>query len=98
MMVTLYRREPDGSTRYITITDRQQDLFGHPTLTIDSGRNEVLARQRHITYASESERQHALRDIIDRRMRRGYEVLYTWFRPGSYVDLQSRLDVGSSGA
>ncbi len=80
MMVTLYRREPDGSTRYVTITDRQRHLFGYPTLTVIDGKDFFLVRERHHTYADEPEQQRSFQGILKRRLARGYSVLYSYFR------------------
>ncbi len=92
MMVTLYRREADGSTRYVTITDRQGNLFGYPTLTVTSGNDFFLTREQHFTYAHEAEMQTALRGMIDRRLRRGYHVLYSYFGENQYPDIRSHLE------
>lgn len=91
-MVTLYRREDDGSTRYVTITDRQGNLFGYCTLTVTSGNDFFLTREQHFTYADEAEMQHALRGMIDRRLKRNYNVLYSYFGEGQYPAIQTELD------
>lgn len=93
MMITLYRRQPDASTRYVTITDRQGNLFGYKTLTITSGNDFFLTREQHFTYADEGEMQKALRGMIDRRLRRGYNVLYSYFGRDQYPDLQRRAQL-----
>lgn len=92
MMVTLYRREDDGSTRYVTITDRQGNLFGYRTLTVTTGNDFFLTREEHFTYADEAEMQHALRRMIDRRLRANYSVLYSYFGEGQYPGVRSDLD------
>lgn len=91
MMVSLYRKDPDNTMLYVTITDRQQNLFGYPTLTVTSGRDFFLTREKHFTYADEAELQRALRGMIDRRIRKGYAVLYSYFREGSYDTLAKKL-------
>jgi hypothetical protein len=91
MMVTLYRRDGDGSSRYVTITDRQGNLFGYPTLTVSAGRDFFLTSERHFTYETVAEQQRALRRMIDRRVRRGFEVLYSYFREDQFRGLQRRL-------
>lgn len=91
MMVTLYRRENDGSTRYVTITDRQGNLFGYRTLTITTGNDFFLTREQHKTYANEAEMQKALRRMIDWRLRRRYSVLYSYFGENQYPDVRERI-------
>ena len=91
MMVSLYRKEPDNSVLYVTITDRQQNLFGYPTLSVTSGRDFFMTREKHFTYADEAELQKALRGMIDRRIRKGYEVLYSYFREERYAALERKL-------
>ncbi len=91
-MVTLYRPQPDGSTRYLTFTDRQGNLFGYLTLTVTEGRDFFLTRERHHTYDSEGELQQALRKMIDRRLRRGYSVLYSWFGDSRYTAVERRIE------
>jgi len=90
-MVTLYRRDGDGSSRYVTITDRQGNLFGYPTLTVSAGRDFFLTSERHFTYETAAEQQRALRRMIDRRLRKGFEVLYSYFREDQFKGLQRRL-------
>ena len=94
MMVTLYRREHDGSTHYVTITDRQGNLFGYPTLTVTAGRDFFLTNERHFTYENDGEMQNALRRMIDRRLRKGFDVLYSYFREERYRVLERRLGSG----
>lgn len=94
-MVSLYRKERDASVRYVTITDRQQNLFGYPTLTVITGRDFLMTREKHFTYADEAEMQQALRRMIDRRLSSGYAVLYSYFgedRFGSIARKIRRLD------
>jgi hypothetical protein len=92
MMVSLYRREPDNSVLYVTITDRQQNLFGYPTLSVTTGRDFFITREKHFTYGDEAELQRALRGMIDRRLRSGYAVLYSYFREARYAELGRRLE------
>lgn len=92
MMVTLYRREDDGSTRYVTITDRQGNLFGYRTLSVTSGNDFFLTREQHFTYANEAEMQQALRNMIDRRLKRGYSILYSYFGENQYPEIRSRVE------
>ncbi|MEX2443275.1 MAG: hypothetical protein WD492_06710 [Alkalispirochaeta sp.] len=102
MMVSLYRKESDESVLYVTITDRQQNLFGYPTLSVTSGRDFFLTQEKHFTYHTEAELQKALRGMIDRRLKRGYSVLYSYFREERYAGLQRKLyrrgEVDSSSA
>lgn len=79
-MITLYRRHDDGTTHYVTITDRQGNLFGYPTLSVIAGDDFYVTSERHITYETEAELQRSLRGMIDRRKRAGYAVLYSYFR------------------
>lgn len=97
MMVTLYRSRTDRSTEYITITDRQGNLFGYPTLTVTAGRDFFLTSEHHYTYENEADLQKALREMIDRRLKNRYDVLYSYFRPGQYPDLRARLTAADSG-
>ena len=84
MMVTLYRHIPTGTTRYVTITDRQPNLFGLPTLTVSSGPDLLSPNwERHYTFSCEQERISALEKLVARRRRAGYTILYSYFR-GSY--------------
>ncbi len=92
-MITLYRRESDGRTRYVTITDRQGHLFGNPTLTVTEGDDFFLTRERHLTFETESEQQRELRTLIDRRFRSGYEVLYSFFRGNQFRSVKELLTV-----
>ena len=90
-MVTLYRKEDDGSTRYVTITDRQGNLFGYPTLTVTAGRDFFLTSERHFTYESAGEVQKALRGMIDRRLKSGFDVLYSYFRHRQFSGLEQKM-------
>ncbi len=101
-MVTLYIREHsdqgvEESTRYVTITDRQGNLFGYPTLTVTAGRDFFLTSERHFTYETEAELQKALRGMIDRRLKRGFSVLYSYFGSGKFHALERRLSRLTAG-
>ncbi len=93
MMVTLYQRQEDGSTRYVTFTDRQGNLFGYYTLTVTEGQDFFLTRERHHTYELESDIQAALRRMINRRLQQGYEVLYSWFGKNQFPTLEERIQL-----
>lgn len=93
MMVTLYQRQEDGSTRYVTFTDRQGNLFGYHTLTVTEGRDFFLTRERHHTYEHESDVQAALRSMINRRLKRGYEVLYSWFGESQFPTVEQQIQL-----
>lgn len=80
MMVVLFRREPDSTTRYETLHDRQGNLFGFPTLTVTAGRDFSVVRERHHTFESLDELDADLKRRIDRRRADGYRVLYAWVR------------------
>lgn len=97
-MITLYRHEPDGTTRYITYTDRQGNLFGYPTLSVASGRDLILTNESHMTFETIGELQTSLRRMIDARLRERYQVLYSYFRPGSYGELRGQLDSAEGGS
>lgn len=90
-MITLYRRESDGSTRYVTYTDRQGHLFGLPTLTVTEGKDFFLTRERSYTFESEGEQQRELRAMLNRRLQRGYEVLYSYFRDSGFPQIRRLL-------
>ncbi len=96
-MVTLYQRMEDGSTRYVTITDRQGNLFGYYTLTVNSGRDFFMTSERYFTYETQGEMQRALRGMIDRRLRKGYSLLYSYFGSGRFDNLQRHLAAFAAG-
>ena len=91
MMVSLFRRRPDGVTHYISVTDRQGNLFGYPTLTVTTGDDFFVTKERHHTYHSEAELQEELRKMLDRWLAKGYTVLYSYFRAGRFTELRDHL-------
>lgn len=91
MMLVLYRTNRDGSKRFVTYTDRQGHLFGYPTLTVTEGNDLALSRERHFTFETEGQRQARLRKMVDSRLRRGYQVLYSYFRPNRYPQVEETV-------
>ena len=91
MMVSLFRRHSDHATRYISVTDRQGNLFGYPTLTVTTGNNFMVMKERHHTYRTEAELQQELHKMLERWLSQGYTILYSYFRTGQCTELRDHL-------
>ncbi len=94
MIVTLYRTAVDGRTQYYTIHDRQQ-LLDTPYALCASWRI-GMGRERERTHRCETlgERDRLIRDLIRKRTRDGYKILYTFSRAG-FAGEGSILEIAS---
>lgn len=82
MTLTLFTRGRNGRLSYYTLHDRQPSLDGLPVL-ISAWRVEgCRERERRFSFASEKERDRALRRLFTRAVRRGYTLLYSFDRSG----------------
>lgn len=90
-MITLYKTDRQGRIHYYSLNDRQTHLFAPHTITVTWG--PVLSSGRERVYALETQKEmdRKLRDLIQRRVDRGYRVLYTFFRNREYPFLQPAL-------
>jgi predicted DNA-binding WGR domain protein len=91
MMVTLYKKDRQGQPYYYTVHDRQGSLFAPFTLTIMWGKKLDRPREKVLTFTSEEEMNRKIRVILDKKLREGYRVLYSYFRPDEAIDLKERI-------
>ena len=87
MLITLIRTDAHGRSRLVTITDRQLFLFSEYSFTVMS----ETGRERVYSFERRSELDAALRRAITDRTRRGYRVLYSYFRADEYPDIRPVL-------
>lgn len=80
MYVTLYRTVYNRPTRYFTMHDRQGNLFTPYSLTVSHGASISGGSERLYILESQRELDERIRHIIRRRLRDGYQVLYSYFR------------------
>lgn len=91
MMVTLYKKHHQGQPYYYTVHDRQGSLFAPFTLTIMWGKKLDRPREKVITFTTHEEMNLKIRVILDKKLREGYRVLYSYFRPNEDEDLKARI-------
>jgi hypothetical protein len=82
MIITLFKAGAEGKTLYYTIHDRQQ-VFDAPfalcaAFRIGMGRE----RERLHRFQTLGERDRAIRELISKRLKDGYRLLYTFSRSG----------------
>lgn len=87
MLITLIRTDAHGRNRLVTITDRQLFLFSEHAFTVVS----ETGRERVYSFDRRSDLDAALRKAITDRTRRGYRVLYSYFRANEYPGLRPVL-------
>lgn len=80
-MISLFRREPDGSQRLYTISDQQLTLPGTWGFTV-SWMSGGSWRERQRSFSSAAEMDKAMRELLRRKTREGYRLLYSWDSPG----------------
>jgi len=78
MMISLYRREEDGSLRYYIIHDNQLTLVPEHAFTVAWSVGPSSWRQRHRGYATAREADAAVRALVKRRLAMGYRLLYAF--------------------
>ncbi len=91
MMVSLYRGEPVGRFRYLSVTSRATSLLVvREVLLASSGREIVSAHELYLRYGSAIEMDAALASLIQSRARSGFQVLYAYL-PESRLPQSARL-------
>jgi hypothetical protein len=76
MHLTLYKKEADDIYRYFHIHDHQRHLFEKPTITVARGDVGTRFTEKHYTFESFSEKDRKIRELFEKKIRDGYEVLY----------------------
>ncbi|MFO7729556.1 MAG: hypothetical protein R6V86_02215 [Spirochaetia bacterium] len=84
MIILLRKTTPSGIHYYYTLHDRQTGLFEHYTLTTMWGSSPDGGRQKVYSFSSNGELDKKLRQLMSRRLRSGYKVLYSYSRDGNY--------------
>ena len=95
-MITLYRVDDPDTIRYYSISDRQGHLFYDNTFTVSWGVALSAGRERLHVFDSRRDMDDKLRELVRRRIRDGYRVLYTYFRAGEYGSIQKVLKRASA--
>jgi len=91
MLVTLYKTDRTDHLRYYAIDDRQVHLFSSHTFSVTWGSSLSMGNEKHYTFDTRDEMDRQLRRLIRARIREGYRVLYSYFRPEEYADLRPTL-------
>ena len=93
MIILLRKTTPKGNHYYYTLHDRQTGLFEKYTLTTMWGSTPDGGREKVYSFSSAEELDEKLRGLINRRLRSGYTVLYSYSRDKNYrAVLQEYLD------
>ena len=87
MICALGKLNEKGDFLYYYIHDYQGSLFGEFCLTVIWGKNQGIGRQKSYTLANHAEYQRKIRLLIEKKIRSGYSVFYT------YPDLKALLDM-----
>ncbi len=80
MMITFYKPGTSGSCFYYTVHDRQGSLFTSYSLTVIWGRALDRGKEKVYAFENRAEIDAKIRDLIRQRIRKGYKVLYSYFR------------------
>ena len=91
MLITFYRTDRGSDIYYYAIHDRQAHLFSPYSFTVTWGPELSVGREKVYTFATRSEMDAKLREIINRRLRDGYRVLYSYFRGTESEKLRERI-------
>lgn len=90
-MITLYKTDRQGRIHYYSIDDRQGHLFATFSFTVSWGTTLTSGREKVHTFESRREMDSKLQALIRERTRKGYQVLYTYFRNEEYKYLKPAL-------
>lgn len=90
-MITLYKTDRRGRINYYSLDDRQGHLFSPYAFTVHWGTTLVSGREKVHVFDSRKEMDLRLQRLITDRIRRGYRVLYTFFRNEEYRHLKPAL-------
>lgn len=80
MIVVLQKTDKAGRLRYYTIHDRQGNLFSPHVLTCRWGLALNAGREKEYTFSSEQEKDKKVRELMKKRFRSQYKVLYGFSR------------------
>lgn len=84
MIILLRKTTPKGSHYYYTLHDRQTGLFEMYTLTTMWGSTPDGGREKVYSFSSSNELDEKLQELISRRLKSGYKVLYSYSRDRNY--------------
>jgi hypothetical protein len=76
MMISLFRKEPDGRLRYYNIHDQQLQLGREWAFTVSYTVGASSWRERLHYHDSPGEMDAAVRKLVKRKLREGYSFLY----------------------
>jgi hypothetical protein len=85
MMITLYRKNPNGSLAYYTMHDRQPVLHAPFALTTAYRVGNGNERQKLYVFEKLEDMDRKIRELFGRRIRAGYRLLYSFSRDSSIV-------------
>lgn len=91
MMITLFRTDSRGASHYYTLHDRQGHLFSSFSFTVSWGKKLSLSREKAYQFDSEPEMNEKIREILKMKLKDGYRVLYSYFRPHELEDMRPSL-------
>ena len=91
MMITLYKTDRQGRIHYYSVDDRQGHLFATYTFTVNWGTTLTAGREKVHIFDTRAEMDSKLQTLIRDRVRRGYRVLYSYFRNQEYRYLKPAL-------
>lgn len=84
MIILLRKTTPKGNHFYYTLHDRQAGLFQEYTLTAIWGSSPDGGREKVYSFSNPEKLDEKLRELISRRLRSGYKVLYSYSRDKNY--------------
>jgi len=80
MIMTLYRRDDDGTFRYYSLHDRQPLLTARYALTVAWRVGEGKEREKVYGFDTVAEMDRKIRQLFGRRVKAGYKLLYSFMR------------------
>lgn len=80
MIIVLYKTGKNGKSRYYTMHDRQGNLFSPHVLTVLWGNTPNGGREKEYTFQSLEEKDRKIRELVRKKGRTGYKVLYRFVR------------------
>jgi predicted DNA-binding WGR domain protein len=89
MMIALYKINTYNETHYYYIHDYQGHLFSPFTFTAIWGHSQTKGREKSFTFESEQEMKDKISELIFKRLKEGYKLLYSYPQENQYQNIIS---------
>ncbi|MEM5948604.1 hypothetical protein WKV44_08610 [Spirochaetia bacterium 38H-sp] len=90
-MQIVFFKKINQTSYYYQIHDRQGHLFTMYSFTASWWQNNGKAREKYYTFKTRKERDRTLRQILQKKQKDGYKILYHYFRDAKEIAVSSMI-------